>query len=67
MLLFSATSSATEIRLDDSWIPKLGHLCQAAMFSSRMTAEPICAELERLRVQSAEADKATAVKKEPVK
>lgn len=46
---------ATEIKLDDSWVPRLGQLCDAARYGSRMTAEPICNDLASV-VQKAQAE-----------
>jgi hypothetical protein len=63
-----ASVSAIELKLDDSWLPKLGQLCDAARFGSRMTAEPICNDLGTL-VNKAQQEEAAAKAKaaEPAK
>ncbi|HLH92060.1 MAG TPA: hypothetical protein VKX28_26810 [Xanthobacteraceae bacterium] len=66
VLVFAGSAHAVELKLDQSWIPKLGQLCQAATYGSRMTAEPICNELGQVvaRANAAEAAaKAEATKK----
>lgn len=44
---------AIELKLDDAWLPKLQQLCAAAQYGSRMTAEPICQELQQLAQRAA--------------
>lgn len=58
-----APASAFDIKLDDSWLPKLAQLCDAARYAARMTAEPICNDLGAV-VQKAQADEAAAKAKE---
>ena len=53
LALIATPVSALEIKLDDAMIEKLGPLCQAAIFGSRMVAEPICQDLARM-VQAAQ-------------
>lgn len=62
LALLATPAAATEIKLDDAMIQKLGPLCQAGIFGSRMIAEPICMELSKL-VQ--EAQKSAAPPKPP--
>lgn len=57
--LFSVPAGALEIKLDESWLPKLAQLCDAARYAARMTAEPICSDLGAV-VQKAQADEAAA-------
>lgn len=59
-------AAAFDIKLDESWLPKLAQLCDAARYAARMTAEPICNDLGAL-VQKAQADEAAAKAKEAPK
>lgn len=60
IMIMPAAVAATEIKLDDSWVPKLGILCDAARYASRMTAEPICAELGAMVAKAQDEAKANA-------
>jgi len=45
LVALPSSAFAYDIHLEDSFVPKLAALCDAARYASRMTAEPICNEL----------------------
>ncbi len=56
--LLPSAASAYEIKLDESWGAKLNQLCIAASYGSKMTAEPICAELNQIFIKAGQDDAA---------
>lgn len=62
MALSVAPAFAIDLRLEESWLPKLGALCEAARYGSRMTADPICNDLAMLVQQQSAADASAKAK-----
>ncbi len=62
VVLSASSASALDVHFDDSWAQKFGQLCAMAQYGSKMTAEPICAELDKIFTAAVQAE---AEKKKP--
>lgn len=63
LVAWAGTANAAEIKLDEAWAQKLGQLCAAAQYGSRMTAEPICEELGAIFAKARQEEKKKEEKK----